>query len=175
MNKKFGQKQEETSFESVVSVRRVTKVTKGGKRFAFSAFVVSGDQAGSVGIALGKSREVSSAIAKATVKARKDRIKISLRGDTIPYNVLGKHGASTVMLCSASKGTGVIAGGSVRAVMEALGIKDVLAKSLGASCSQNVVKATLNALSKLRSLQHIANLRGKTTEEIIKGKDVAAQ
>ncbi|AXK60451.1 30S ribosomal protein S5 [Candidatus Chromulinivorax destructor] len=175
MNKKIVQKQEETSFESVVSVRRVTKVTKGGKRFAFSAFVVSGDQAGSVGIALGKSREVSSAIAKATVKARKDRIKISLRGGTIPYNVLGKHGASTVMLCSASKGTGVIAGGSVRAVMEALGIKDVLAKSLGASCSQNVVKATLNALSKLRSLQHIANLRGKTTEEIIKGKDVAAQ
>lgn len=175
MNKKIVQKQEETSFESVVSVRRVTKVTKGGKRFAFSAFVVSGDQAGSVGIALGKSREVSSAIAKATVKARKDRIKISLRGGTIPYNVLGKHGASTVMLCSASKGTGLIAGGSVRAVMEALGIKDVLAKSLGASCSQNVVKATLNALSKLRSLQHIANLRGKTTEEIIKGKDVAAQ
>jgi len=175
MNKKIVQKQEETSFESVVSVRRVTKVTKGGKRFAFSAFVVSGDQAGSVGIALGKSREVSSAIAKATVKARKDRIKISLRGGTIPYNVLGKHGASTVMLCSASKGTGVIAGGSVRAVMEALGIKDVLAKSLGATCSQNVVKATLNALSKLRSLQHIANLRGKTTEEIIKGKDVAAQ
>lgn len=174
MNKKIAQKQEETSFESVVSVRRVTKVTKGGKRFAFSAFVVSGDQDGSVGIALGKSREVSSAIAKATVKARKERIKIALRGNTIPYNVVGKHGATTVILCSASKGTGVIAGGSVRAVMEALGIKDVLAKSLGASCSQNVVKATLNALSKLRSLQHIANLRGKTTEEIIKGKDVAA-
>lgn len=174
MNKKIAQKQEETSFESVVSVRRVTKVTKGGKRFAFSAFVVSGDQDGSVGIALGKSREVSSAIAKATVKARKERIKISLRGNTIPYNVTGKHGATQVILCSASKGTGLIAGGSVRAVMEALGIKDVLAKSLGASCSQNVVKATLNALSKLRSLQHIANLRGKTTEEIIKGKDVAA-
>jgi len=174
MNKKIAQKQEDTSFESVVSVRRVTKVTKGGKRFAFSAFVVSGDQDGSVGIALGKSREVSSAIAKATVKARKERIKISLRGNTIPYNVTGKHGATTVILSSASKGTGLIAGGSVRAVMEALGIKDVLAKSLGASCSQNVVKATLNALSKLRSLQHIANLRGKTTEEIIKGKDVAA-
>ena len=161
--------------DSVVSVKRVTKVTKGGKRFSFTAFVVSGDQKGKVGIGFGRSRDVSSAIAKATVKARKDRIKISLRGGTIPYNVLGRHGASTVMLCSASKGTGVIAGGSVRAVMEALGIKDVLAKSLGASCSQNVVKATLNALSKLRSLQHIANLRGKTTEEIIKGKDVAAQ
>ena len=174
MNKKIVQKQEETSFESVVSVRRVTKVTKGGKRFAFSAFVVSGDQDGSVGIALGKSREVSSAIAKATVKARKERIKISLRGNTIPYNVSGKHGATKVILCSASKGTGLIAGGSVRAVMEALGIKDVLAKSLGASSSQNVVKATLNALSKLRSLQHIANLRGKTTKEIIKGNDVAA-
>jgi len=174
MNKKIAQKQEETSFESVVSVRRVTKVTKGGKRFAFSAFVVSGDQEGSVGIALGKSREVSSAIAKATVKARKERIKISLRGNTIPYNVTGRHGATTVILCSASKGTGLIAGGSVRAVMEALGIKDVLAKSLGASSSQNVVKATLNALSKLRSIAHIANLRGKTIEELIKGKDVAA-
>lgn len=174
MNKKITQKPEDTSFESVVSVRRVTKVTKGGKRFAFSAFVVSGDQDGSVGIALGKSREVSSAIAKATVKARKERIKISLRGNTIPYNVIGKHGATTVILCSASKGTGLIAGGSVRAVMEALGIKDILAKSLGASSSQNVVKATLNALSKLRSLAHIANLRGKTTEEIIKGKNVAA-
>jgi len=174
MNKRITQKQEDTSFESVVSVRRVTKVTKGGKRFSFSAFVVSGDQEGSIGIALGKSKEVSSAIAKATVKARKERIKISLRGNTIPYNVLGRHGASTVMLCAASKGTGLIAGGSVRAVMEALGVKDILAKSLGASSSQNVVKATLNALSKLRSLAHIADLRGKTTEEIIKGKNVTA-
>ena len=175
MNKKNSQQQQEDAgFESVVSVRRVTKVTKGGKRFAFSAFVVSGDQSGSIGIALGKSREVSSAIAKATSKARKNGMKIALRGETIPYNVLGSHGASKVMLRSASKGTGVIAGGAVRAVMEALGIKDVLAKSLGASNQQNVVKATLNALAKLRSLGHIAKLRGKTTQEIIKGKDVTA-
>jgi small subunit ribosomal protein S5 len=155
-------------------VRRVTKVTKGGKRFAFSAFVVSGDQAGNIGIASGKSREVSSAIAKATAKARKSRIKVDLRGDTIPYSVIGKHGSSKVILRSASKGTGVIAGGSMRAVMEALGIKDVLAKSVGAPNHQNVVKATLNALAKLRSIHHIAKLRGKTPQEIVKGKNVAA-
>ena len=159
----------------IVSVRRVTKVTKGGKRFAFSAFVVSGDQRGNVGIALGKSREPSSAIAKATNRARKDMFPVALRGDTIPYNVEGKHGASKVVLCSASKGTGVIAGGAVRAVMEALGIKDVLTKSIGSPNKQNVVKATLNALAKLRSLGHLANLRGKTIEEIIRGSDVSTK
>lgn len=173
MNKRTNQ-EDSTSVENVVSVRRVTKVTKGGKRFAFSAFVVSGDQAGSIGIAQGRSREVSSAIAKATSKARKNRVKITLRGDTIPYNVVGTHGASKVVLRSASKGTGVIAGGSMRAVMEVLGIKDVLAKSIGASNHQNVVKATLNALSKLRSIHHIAKLRGKTPQEIVKGKNVKA-
>lgn len=175
MNRKNNrQVSEQESFDSVVSVRRVTKVTKGGKRFAFSAFVVSGDQAGNVGVALGKSREVSSAIAKATSRAKKNRISVSLRGTTIPYNVTGTHGASKVVLRSASKGTGVIAGGPVRAIMEALGIRDILAKSLGSANHQNVVKATLNALAKLRSVQHIAKLRGKTIEEVVKGKDVAA-
>lgn len=175
MNKRTNQQTEESaSFDSVVSVRRVTKVTKGGKRFAFSAFVVSGDQAGNVGVALGKSREVSSAIAKATARARKTRIGVALRGDTIPYNVIGSHGSSKVILRSASKGTGVIAGGPVRAVMVALGVKDILAKSLGSANHQNVVKATLNALAKLRSIRHIASLRGKTTEEIVKGKNVTA-
>lgn len=157
--------------DSVVSVNRVTKVTKGGKRFSFSAFVVSGDQKGRVGIGLGKSKEVSSAIAKATVSARKNLITIPLRGTTIPYNVTGKHGATRVVINSAYKGTGVIAGGAVRSVMEALGIKDVLAKSVGSSsCGQNVVKATLNALSKCRSAAHIAKLRGKSVEELIKGE-----
>ncbi|MBT3456259.1 30S ribosomal protein S5 [bacterium] len=157
----------------IVSVRRVTKVTKGGKRFSFSAFVVSGDQNGSIGISLGKSREPSSAIAKATNRARKNMFSVAVRNATIPYNVEGKHGACKVILCSASKGTGVIAGGSVRAVMEALGIRDVLSKSIGSSNKQNVVKATLNALAKLRSASHLAKLRGKTVEEIVRGSDVS--
>lgn len=163
---------ENTIVDTVVSVRRVTKVTKGGKRFTFSAFVVSGDKNGKIGFASGKSREVSSAIAKATSRARKKMIEISLRGTTIAYPVAGRQGASKVMLRSASRGTGVIAGGAVRAIMEALGIKDVLAKSLGSSNQQNVAKATLNALAKLRSASHIAKLRDKTIEEIVKGSNV---
>ncbi|TET06999.1 30S ribosomal protein S5 [Candidatus Dependentiae bacterium] len=143
----------------VVDVNRITKVTKGGKRFSFSAFVVSGDRQGKVGIALGKSREVAQAIAKATAKARKSMIEIPLRDVTLSYSVEGRHGASKVILRSASKGTGVIAGGAVRAVMEALGVEDVLAKSLGSANRQNVVKATLNALAKLRSARHLAQLR----------------
>ncbi len=156
--------------DKVVSVNRVTKVTKGGKRFSFAAFVVSGDQKGRIGLGIGKSKEVSSAIAKATTKARKGMIEIPLRGTTVPYDVKGSHGASAVIIKSAYKGTGVIAGGAVRAVMEVLGIKDVLAKSTGpSSCGQNVVKATLNALAKCRSAAHLAKLRGKTIAEITKG------
>ncbi len=162
--------------DSVVSVNRVTKVTKGGKRFSFSAFVVSGDQHGRVGIGLGKSREVSSAIAKATARARKSMIEVTLRGTTVPYNVVGKHGSTQVVINSAYKGTGVIAGGAVRAVMEALGIKDVLAKSVGPSrCGQNVVKATLNALAKCRSAEKIARLRGKTIQQLVKGDHESAE
>jgi len=145
--------------ERVISVRRVTKVTKGGKRFSFSALVVTGDKKGRVGIALGKSRDVSSAISKATNKARRRLIEIPLRNDTIPYDVQGKHGASRVVIRSASKGTGVIAGGAVRALMDTLGVKDILAKSLGSGNPQNVVKAALNALAKLRTAKHLAKLR----------------
>ncbi len=153
-------KEKENTFtDFVINVRRVTKVTKGGKRFSFSALVVSGNKKGQVGIGLGKSKEVSQAIAKATNKARKDLITIALRGATIPYPVIGKHGASKVIIRSASKGTGVIAGGAVRSVMEALGIKDILAKSIGSSNRQNVVKATLNALAKLRTAKHLSQLR----------------
>lgn len=155
--------------DTVVSVRRVTKVTKGGKRFAFSVLVVSGNGNGEVGIALGKSRDVSSAIAKATARARKTMVKISLRETTLPYDVMGHHGASKVVLRSAYKGTGLIAGGAVRAVMNALGVKDVLAKTIGPSRSpQNVVKATLNALAKCRSAEHLAHLRGKSVKELVK-------
>ncbi len=165
---------EKEFFDAVVSVRRVTKVTKGGKRFSFSAFVISGDQKGNIGIAVGKSKEVSSAIAKATTKARKSMIAVTLRDTTIPYNVKGHHGSSTVIIRSAYKGTGVIAGGPLRPVMDALGVKDVLAKSLGSGNQINVVKATLNALAKLRSVREIAHFRGKTVEQVIKGSHVTA-
>lgn len=159
---------EKTFIDTVVSVRRVTKVTKGGKRFSFSAFVVSGDQLGNVGIGQGKSREASSAIAKATNRARKSLIPIALRGTTLTYDVVGRHGATSVMLRPAYKGTGLIAGGAVRAVMMAAGIQDVLAKTLGSSrCGQNVVKATLNALAKCRSVKHISKLRGKKIHELL--------
>jgi small subunit ribosomal protein S5 len=168
------ERKEKKFVDTVVNIRRVTKVTKGGKRFSFAAFVVTGDQDGQVGWASGKSNDASSAIAKATTKARKEMISIPMRNKTIPYSVTGKHGASKVIIRSACKGTGVIAGGAVRAVMKSAGIEDVLAKSLGSSNQQNVVKAALNALAKLRTLSSVAELRGKTTKEIVKGSHVAA-
>jgi len=158
--------------ESVLKVRRVAKVIKGGRRFSFSALVVVGNKKGRVGIALGKSREVSSAISKALRRARKNMITVPMYKTTIPYTVEGRHGASTVLIRSASKGTGVIAGGAVRAVLETLGVHDVLAKSLGSSNPQNVVNATLNALKKLKSAKQIAAMRGKTLQEIIGKQNV---
>ena len=155
--------------DHVVNVRRVTKVTKGGKRFSFSAFVVSGNQQGQVGIGLGKSKEATSAITKATSKARKNMITIPLRGTTIPYEVRGKHGAAQVVLVPASKGTGKIAGGAVRADIDAACIEDALTKSLGSANGLNVAKATFNALSKLRSAESLAKLRGMTVKEMVKG------
>ncbi len=154
----------------VVDVKRVTKVTKGGKRFQFSAFVVSGDEKGNIGIGKGKGKDVSIAVSKATIRARKTMFSMSLRGGTIPYSVTGKHGACKVLLMPAFKGTGIIAGGSVRYVLRVSGIMDILAKSIGPSRSKvNVVKATLNALSKCRSIDHIGKLRGKSKKEIIYG------
>lgn len=161
--------------DNVISVRRVTKVTKGGKKFSFSAFVVSGDQEGNIGVATGKSKEVSSAIDKAKLRARKNMIAIPLRETTIPYNVIGQHGSSKVVIRSAYKGTGVIAGGPVRSIMEAAGIKDILAKRYGSSNQINVVKATLNALAKLRTAQDMVRLRGKTVKQLIKGSHVSAE
>lgn len=157
----------ETFVDNVVNVRRVTKVTKGGKRFSFSASVVSGNREGKVGIGLGRSREVSMAIAKATNKARKNLIEVALRDTTIPYDVIGNHGASKVIIRAASKGTGVIAGGAMRSVMDVLGVKDILAKSIGSGNRQNVVKATLNALAKLRSADRLARMRGKTVRQLV--------
>lgn len=162
---------EKNFIDFVINVRRVVKVTKGGKRFAFSAFVVSGDGQGKVGFALGKSREVSLAIAKATSRARKDMVYFPLRGATVPYPVVGTHGACKVLVRPASKGTGNIAGGAVRAIMKALGIHDVLTKAFGSSNGQNVAKATLNALAKLRSAVHMAKIRDMKVKQMIKGED----
>ncbi len=161
--------------ESVLDVRRVAKVIKGGRRFAFSALVVVGDKSGNIGVALGKSREATSAITKALKRARKNMFQVPMYKTTIPYTVLGKHGSSEVLIRSASKGTGVIAGGAVRAVMEALGVRDVLAKSVGSANPQNVVKATLNALRQLRSAQDIVRMRGKTLNDLFEGQNVTAQ
>ena len=168
------EKKDNTFIDTVINVSRVTKVTKGGKRFSFSALVVTGNKEGQVGIAIGKSREVSLAIAKATNKARKHLIDIPLRGTTIPYDVLGSHGASKVIVRAAAKGTGVIAGGAMRAIFIAIGIKDVLAKAHGSSNRQNVAKATLNALAKLRTASQIAKQRGLTVNEVIGVQNVSA-
>ena len=177
MKEKDTRDKEQSPFvDSVVKVKRVTKVTKGGKRFSFTAFVVSGDQKGKVGIGFGSSRDVASAIGKATLRARNNLFEVALRGSTIPYDVYGQHGSSKVVILPAYKGTGLIAGGAARSVMEALGVKDVLVKSIGPSrCGQNLVKATLNALAKCRSAKHLARLRGKSIEEITKGSHVIAQ
>jgi small subunit ribosomal protein S5 len=170
VNREDSREKKDSAFvDHVVSLRRVTKVTKGGKRFSFVAFVISGDKQGSVGLALGKSREVSMAIAKATNRARKKMISVARRGSTIPYEAVGRHGASSVIVRPASKGTGNIAGGAVRAIMAAAGVEDVLTKSLGSSNSINVAKATMNALAKLRSVERVALLRGKSVQEMIKG------
>jgi len=171
INREDGKEKKDSAFaDHVVSLRRVTKVTKGGKRFSFAAFVISGDKQGKVGLGLGKSREVSMAIAKATNRARKRMIEVARRGSTtIPYEALGKHGATKVVVRPASKGTGNIAGGAVRAIMDAAGIEDVLTKSIGSSNGINVAKATMNALAQLRSADRLAMLRGKTVQEMIKG------
>lgn len=159
----------------VVNVRRVTKVTKGGKRFSFSALVVTGDQQGRVGFALGKGNEVRQAIDKAIVRGRKKMFELPLRNTTLPYEVQGKYGATRVVLRPAYKGTGVIAGGAVRAVMMAVGVKDVLGKIVfGSRNPQNVLKATLNALAHARSAAHLAQLRGQSVRDLVGGKHVSA-
>src|SRR6201982_944912 len=147
--------------EKVVFINRCAKVVKGGRRFSFSALIVAGDHDGSVGVGFGKANEVSEAIRKASESARKSMEKVSLHENTIPHGTLGEFGGGRVLLRPASPGTGVIAGGGVRAVVEAAGIKDVLAKSLGSSNHAKSVKATIEALRGLRHRQDVLKLRGK--------------
>tara|TARA_B100000029_G_C17527874_1_gene942275 strand:- start:805 stop:1308 length:504 start_codon:yes stop_codon:yes gene_type:complete len=155
--------------DKLVSINRITKVVKGGRRFAFSALVVVGDQLGSIGIGHGKAKQVPDAIKKATETAKKKLFKIPLReGRTIHHDVLGKDGAGKVLLRSAPSGTGIIAGGAIRAVCEVIGIQDIVAKSLGSSNPTNVLRACLKGLKSQKSPKQISLLRGKTISEITK-------
>ena len=151
----------------LVDVNRITKVVKGGRNMRFSALVVAGDKNGKVGVGAGKAAEVPNAIDKATMSAKKRMIAVPLEGTTIPHEVVGKFGTSMVKLLPAKEGTGVIAGGSVRPVVELCGIKDITAKTYGSRNKINCVKATIDALTQLRSKEEIAALRGKTVEEIL--------
>ena len=152
--------------KSVVQVRRVQKVVKGGRILRFSALVVVGDRKGRVGIGLGKSREVSSAIEKATIVAKKNLVNIPIIDGTIPHDTIGKFSATSILMLAAPEGTGVIAGGSARAVIELAGIKNIVTKRHGSSNRMNCVKATMNGLLSLKTKEEIARRRGKAVEEI---------
>ncbi|MFT4685355.1 MAG: small subunit ribosomal protein S5 [Neolewinella sp.] len=155
--------------EKMVALNRVSKVTKGGRTFTFAAIMVVGDGKGKVGSGSGKARDISEAIQKATDNARKSMIKVPLHKGTIPHEQLGKYGAGKVLLKPASEGTGVIAGGAMRAVLDIAGVNNVLAKSQGSSNPHNVIKATIDALKKLRSPMEVAKQRGISMEKLFEG------
>ena len=155
--------------DRLVSIQRVTKVTKGGRAFGFTAIVIVGDENGVVGHGLGKSKDVATSIAKAVEDAKKNLVKIPLYKGTLPHEQKGKHGGAKVFMKPATQGTGVIAGGAVRAVLESLGVQDVLSKSQGSSNPHNVVKATFDALLRLRNANTVASERGITLEKVFNG------
>jgi len=158
--------EEQQYTEKLVKLNRVAKVVKGGRRFSFSALMVVGDKKGNVGVGFGKANEVSEAIRKGVEKAKKNMAHINLKGTTIPHEVYGKFKSGKVILKPASPGTGIIAGGPVRAVVELAGIRDILTKSLGSSNALNTVKATMNGLMKLMDIKTVCELRGKTVKEL---------
>ena len=158
--------------EKLVAINRITKVVKGGRRFGFAALVVVGDQKGSIGIGKGKSKQVPDAIKKATEMAKKNMVKIPLKdGRTLHHDIFSKNGSGKVLMRSAPTGTGIIAGGAVRAVCEALGIQDVVAKSLGSANPHNVLKALISGLKSQSSPKYLSALRGKKISEIIRKRE----
>lgn len=153
--------------EQVVDIRRVTKVVKGGRNFRFAALVVVGDENGHVGVGTGKAMEIPDAIRKGIQDAKKNLIEVPIVGTTIPHEVIGHFGAGNVLIMPAKEGTGIIAGGPVRAVLELAGLKDVRAKSLGSNNSRNMVNATMDGLKQLKRAEEVARLRGKSVEELL--------
>jgi len=154
--------------EKVVNINRVAKVVKGGRNFRFSALVVVGDENGHVGVGMGKSVEIPEAIRKGIEDAKKNLVTVAMVGSTIPHTIDGKFGTAVIHIMPGAEGTGVLAGGPVRAVLELSGLKDVRAKSLGSSNARNVVNATIDGLARLRTAEDVAKLRGKTVEEILR-------
>ena len=152
--------------DQVISIKRVTKVVKGGKNLSFSALVVVGDQSGRVGFGMGKAKEVPIAIRKGLEKAKREMIDVPMMGSSLPHAVVGRFGSGQVVLKPAPEGTGVIAGGAVRAVMESVGVRDVVTKSVGSPNPYNVVKATFDSLSQLRSPEQVARVRGMAVEDL---------
>ena len=153
--------------EKLVAINRVTKVVKGGRNFRFSALVVVGDEKGRVGAGIGKAAEISEAIRKGVEDAKKNLVTVPLTGTTIPHAITGRFGTGKIVLMPAAEGSGVLAGGAARAVLESAGVKDILTKSYGTNNRINMVKATLEGLKLLRSAEQVAKLRGKTVEEIL--------